>query len=79
MYSQHLEIQGEAGVTWMAVITRDRTLLTAAATISPALVKEFASCSSSDVETLFVSTLLKFKSSLLESSLEGTKGKMSWL
>ena len=60
-------------------MTRDRTLLTAAATISPALAKEFASSSNSDVETLLVSTLAKFISSLLESSLEGTRGKMSWL
>ena len=83
MESQDLQFQGKAVFTWRAVITRDRTLLTAATTISPTLVKEFASSSSSEVETLLVSstlsTLLTLKSSLLESSLEGTKGKMSCL
>ena len=58
--------------TCSAVVTRDRTLLTAAATISPALVNELATSSSSELEMLLV--LVLRGSSLLESLLGGIKG-----
>ena len=65
-------MEREARFTCSAVVTRDRTLLTAAATISPALVNELASSSSSELEMLLV--LVLRGSSLLESSLGGIKG-----